>query len=106
MIHRCLIVGFVMVGALAHAGGVFWTDRGASQIKRMNFDGSGLQTIPLSGAVTSPGSNTRGLAIDTASNRIFWADNGADRLLRANFDGTASTILYTITGGNFCSSST
>ncbi|MBK8001823.1 MAG: hypothetical protein IPK15_24755 [Verrucomicrobia bacterium] len=82
------------------AGGVYWTDRGASQLKRMNFDGSNLQTILLSGSVTSPGRNLRGLAVDNVSNRIFWADNGADRLLRANLDGSGSVILHTITGGN------
>ena len=84
----------------AQAGGVYWTDRGASQLKRMDFNGSNLVTIALSGAVTSPGSNIRGIAFDESSNRIFWADNGADRLLRANADGSGSTILYTITGGN------
>lgn len=97
--RRIAVALLVVVPALAQAGGVYWSDRGASQLKRMNFDGSNLQTIPLSGAVTSPGTNIRGLAVDGVSNRIFWADNGADRLLRANFDGSASTILYTIAGG-------
>jgi hypothetical protein len=88
------------VSWLAHAGGIFWTDRGANQLKRMNFDGTSLQTISLSGAVTVPGSNTRGIAVDIVNEQIFWADNGADRLLRANFDGSSSVILHTITGGN------
>lgn len=100
MIRQQLTLGFVVLASLAHAGGVFWTDRGASQLKRMNFDGSGLQVINLSGAVTSPGSNIRGIVVDVASNRVFWADNGLDRLLRANFDGSSSSILYTVTGGN------
>jgi hypothetical protein len=90
----------VLFSAPVWAGGVYWTDRGASQLKRMSFDGSNLQTIPLSGAVTSPGSNIRGLAVDGSSNRLFWADNGLDRLLRANLDGSGSTILYTVPGGN------
>src|SRR5882672_7611591 len=90
----------VVLPSLVNAGGIYWTDRGASQLKRMNFDGSNLQTITLSGAVTSPGSNVRGIAVDGVSNRIFWADNGSARLLRANFDGSDSTILYTIAGGN------
>ena len=100
---RCRPLPFVvlLVGAThAHAGGVFWTDRGASQLKRMNFDGSNLQTILLSGAVTSPGTNMRGLAVDAAHNRIFWADNGADQLLRASLDGPGSVVLYQIAGGN------
>jgi len=90
----------LIASSLAHAGGVFWSDRGTSQLKRMNFDGSNLQVITLSGEVTSPGSNVRGIAVDVANNRIHWADNGADRLLRANMDGSSSVILHSITGGN------
>ncbi|MGI8602187.1 MAG: hypothetical protein ACR2OZ_04215 [Verrucomicrobiales bacterium] len=86
--------------SLAQAGGVYWTDRGASQLKRMNFDGTGLQTITLSGGVTVSGTNIRGIAVDVPNGRLFWADNGADRLLRANLDGSSSMILHTITGGN------
>jgi hypothetical protein len=98
--RRIVFALLVAATAVAHAGGVYWTDRGASQLKRMNFDGSNLQSIALSGAVTSPGANIRGIAVDNVNNRLFWADNGADRLLRANFDGSASTILYSIAGGN------
>ena len=101
MFSRRLALAFlVVVPATTHAGGIYWSDRGASQLKKMNFDGSNLQTITLIGAVTSPGLNIRGIAVDNVSNRVFWADNNADRLLRANFDGSASTILYTVTGGN------
>lgn len=98
--RRIVVALFVVLPPLVHAGSVYWTDRGASQLKRMNFDGSNLQTITLSGAVTSPGSNIRGIAVDNVNNRLFWADNGFDRLLRANLDGSASVILYTVTGGN------
>jgi len=95
-----LLLGVCSLGASAYAGGVFWTDRGASQLKRMNFDGTGLQVIALSGAVTSPGLNIRGIAVDVPHNRIFWADNGLDQLLRANLDGSGSVVLYTVPGGN------
>ena len=95
-----LLALLLVAPVVARAGGVYWTDRGASQLKRMNFDGSNLQTNVLSGAVTSPGTNIRGLAVDNVNNRIFWADNGNDRLLRANLDGSSSTILYTVAGGN------
>jgi hypothetical protein len=99
MCSRLAMMLFFTAATLAHAGGVYWTDRGASQLKRMQFDGTNLQTINLSGAVTSPGSNIRGIAVDVLGNRIFWADNGNDRLLRADFDGTSSTILYSTTPG-------
>ena len=94
------LVLLALLPLFTHAGGVYWTDRRASQLKRMNFDGSNLQTITLTGALTSPGINIRGLAVDSTSNQIFWADNEADRLLRANLDGTSSSILYSITGGS------
>jgi hypothetical protein len=100
MIPLRLVLGLLLATSLGHAGGVFWSDRGASQLKRMNFDGTALQTISLSGAVITPGSNIRGLAVDVVNNRMFWADNGADRLLRANFDGSSSVILHSIAGGN------
>jgi sugar lactone lactonase YvrE len=91
----------LLAGAsLAHAGGVYWTDRGADELKRMGFDGSGLQTIQLFGTVSFPGSNLRGVAVDQTGNRLFWADNGSDSLLRANLDGSDSVIVTTITGGN------
>ena len=94
------VVVWLLTLSAADAGGIYFTDRGASQLRRMNFDGTGLQTISLSGAVMSPGSNIRGLAVDTANDRLFWADNGENRLLRANFDGSSSVILHTITGGS------
>jgi hypothetical protein len=100
MLCRLHILAWVLVASLAQAGGVFWTDRGTSQLKRMNFDGANLQTIALSGVVTSAGSNIRGIAVDVTSNRVFWADNGLDRLLRANYDGSSSVVLHTITNGN------
>ena len=101
MFFRLAVVALLALPSVqASAGGVYWTDRGASQLKRMSFDGSSLQVITLSGTVTSPGSNIRGLAVDGSSNRLFWADNGLDRLLRSNFDGSGSSILYTIAGGN------
>lgn len=101
MFSRIAAVALLLFSpVLADAGGVYWTDRGASQLKRMSFDGSSLQVIALSGAVTSPGSNIRGLAVDGVSHRLFWADNGVDRLLRCNVDGSGSSVLYTIAGGN------
>lgn len=84
------------------AGGVTWTDRGASTIKRMNFDGGALVTVAISGAVSSPGTNIRGIALDPAGGRMFWADNGNDRIFRAKLDGTNSVIIASLpAGGSF-----
>lgn len=81
---------------VAWAGGVTWTDRGASQIKRMSFDGTALVTVPISGGVSSPGTNIRGIALDLAGGRMFWADNGNDRIFRAQLNGTNTTILTSL----------
>jgi hypothetical protein len=98
--HGAWLAVFATFTTQIIAGGVFWTDRGTSQLKRMNFDGTAPQTISLSGAVTTAGTNIRGIAVDISGNRIYWADNGADRLLRASFNGSASTVLHMIEGGN------
>jgi len=95
-----MLLALILTTSVLRAGGVYWSDRGASRLYRMGFDGTNLQAIGLSGTVTSPGSNVRGIAIDVESNLVFWADNGTDRLLRANLDGTSSMVLYAITGGN------
>ena len=44
MISRCLLLLFLGAASFAQAGGVFWTDRTPAQLKRMNFDGTSLQT--------------------------------------------------------------
>jgi hypothetical protein len=44
----------------------------------MEFDGSSLQTIILSGQVISAGSKVRGIALDLASEQIYWADTGGN----------------------------
>src|SRR5262245_8513343 len=99
MFSRLIAALLCAVCSVAHAGGIYWSDRGANQLKRMNFAGSNLQTVTLTGAVTTPGTNIRGIAFDGVGRRLFWADNGLDRLLRANVDGSASKILYTVPGG-------
>lgn len=94
----------LLAAALSHsqanAGGLFWTDRGASAVKRTAFDGSNSQTIALTGDITSPGSNIRGIAVHSTQQQIFWADNGSDRLLTAKFDGSGTRVLIAIAGGN------
>jgi len=94
-----LILAMILASGSLHAGGIFWSDRGAGQLKRMQFDGTDLSTLTLSGEVTSAGSNVRGITLDLVNDQIFWADNGAKLIQRANFDGSSSVILHTISGG-------
>lgn len=66
----------------------------------MGFDGRGLHPLTLSGPVTDPGTNLRGIAFDTSREEIYWADNGRDQIHRARADGSQSRILVTLVGGN------
>ncbi len=82
------------------AGGVFWSDRGASSLVVMGFHGESRRSIQLTGSVETPGRNVRGLAVDNQSEWLFWADNGSDRILRCRWDGSESAVLHAIEGGN------
>lgn len=82
----------------ALGGGVYWTDRGAGRLMRMNFDGSAPAALDLTGEFTLAGSNVRGIAVDIAGERLFWADNGSETLRTAALDGSGAKILVTLTG--------
>ena len=84
----------------ALAGGVYWTDRGAGRLMRMNFDGANSGALVLSGEFPSAGSNLRGVAVDTAANRLFWADNGSDTLRTAALDGSGAKSLLKLAGAS------
>src|SRR5688500_15318609 len=61
--------------AVAQAGGIYWTNRGASLLERSLYDGTGRATV-----LASAGTNVRGIALDLTNNLIYYADNGADIL--------------------------
>lgn len=82
------------------AGGIYWTDRGASTLMTMRFDGTALHSLALSGAVTDPGTNLRGIAVDPSREELFWADNGRDQIHRARTDGSNSRVFVSLPGGN------
>ena len=95
-----IVLALLGMVSMARAGGVYWTDRGASLIKRMSFDGTGLQTITLSHpAVQTLYSNLdtpHGLALDIPARKLYWADTGnnagtgvGDKAVsRGDFDGS------------------
>lgn len=93
---RTFLVFLTLTVSLS-AGGVYWTDRRADRLYRMQFDGSDQVEIVQTGT----GGNTRGLTLDLANSRLYWADNASDRIVRANLDGTSSSIITTIAGSSF-----
>lgn len=77
--------------ALAHAGGIYWTNRGAGLLERSLYDGKGRATV-----LSSAGANVRGLWLDLPNSRIYYCDNGADVLRRLNLDGTGATTIIAL----------
>ena len=80
----------------AHAGGIYWTNRGQSLVERSLYDGTGRTTV-----LASAGTNVRGLWLDLPNSRIYYCDNGADIVHRMNLDGTGRINLITIAAPAF-----
>lgn len=97
---RWFAASFLLFCLSVRAGGVYWTDRGTSQIRRMAFNGDGVATVSVSGALDSAGTNLRGIAVDAANNWMYWADNGSDTLRRSRLDGRECILLVEAPGGS------
>ena len=65
----------LLASTTLHAGGIYWSNRGASLLERSLYDGTGRVTV-----LSSAGATVRGLALDLTNNLIYYADNGADIL--------------------------
>lgn len=88
------VVLLVLPGSASAAGRVYWTDN-TKQLPFAALDGSGGGLLPLSGGTLS---YPRGLAIDSAANRIYWV--GESGVSVANLDGSGRANLNT-TGATF-----
>jgi len=88
----------VLPVAASAAGRVYWTDN-TMQLPFAALDGSGGGLLPLSGGTTS---FPRGVAIDSAANKIYWV--GESGVSVANLDGSGRGALNT-TGATFSSPS-
>jgi DNA-binding beta-propeller fold protein YncE len=73
----------------ARAGSIYWTDVDVDvgDIRRANFDGSGMQTL------ISNLHHPWGIGLDLVHYEMYWVDYDFGNLLRANLDGSGSTIL-------------
>lgn len=80
----------------AHAGGIYWTNRGQGLLERSLYDGTGRATV-----LSNAGANVRGLWLDLPNSRIYYCDNGADIIHRLNLDGTGRINLITLTAPAF-----
>ncbi len=66
---------------------VYVSDIGNHTIKRMNFDGSGVQTVLSS--LSSP----IGMELDLAGQKLYWSDRSPPALRRSNLDGSGAQTL-------------
>jgi hypothetical protein len=76
-------------------GKLYWADREGMRMMRGNLDGSGVETLVVSGdSVADRGDATKwcvGVTLDHAKGQIYWTQKGADnagqgRILRAGID--------------------
>jgi hypothetical protein len=74
---------------------LYWADREGMRMMRANLDGSGVETLVVSGDVTADrGDATKwcvGVAIDHARGQLYWTQKGSDnagkgRIFRAGLD--------------------
>jgi hypothetical protein len=75
-----------------HAGGIYWTNRGASLVERALYDGTGRTTV-----LASAGTNVRGIWLDLPSNQIWYCDNGGDVIYRMNLSGSSRVPVISTT---------
>jgi hypothetical protein len=77
------------------SGKLYWSDREGMRVMRCNLDGSGVETLVVTGdAAADLGDATKwcvGIAIDTQAGEIYWTQKGADnagvgRILRAGIE--------------------
>jgi len=89
---RMLLVLLVAIfaGNTALAATIFFTDRGADNIQRIEDDGTNQQVL----VVDQP--NPRGIALDVAAGKMYWTDGASDKIQRANFDGSDVEDLVTV----------
>ena len=91
----CLVIVIAVLTLAAaplSAAKVYWSDD-ALNVHRINTDGTGQQTLPVSGV-----NFIGGLAIDPVTQKLYWSESGAtDKIQRSNLDG--SGIEDVITAG-------
>ena len=64
-------------------GKVYWTEPEAERIRRVDRDGTHVETAVVARARRAPA----GLALDRAGNRMYWTDRATNRIHRADLDG-------------------
>ncbi|XP_027007977.2 low-density lipoprotein receptor-related protein 4 isoform X2 [Tachysurus fulvidraco] len=69
-------------------GKLYYTDVSLDVIRRVNLDGSGMETVVSQGLKT-----TDGLAVDWVARNMYWTDTGRNTIEVSRLDGSARKIL-------------
>eukprot|EP00067_Danio_rerio_P011062 NP_001338643.1 low-density lipoprotein receptor-related protein 4 [Danio rerio] len=67
---------------------LYYTDVSLDVIRRVNLDGSDMETVISSGLKT-----TDGLAVDWVARNMYWTDTGRNTIEVAHLDGTSRKVL-------------
>src|ERR1700754_2921123 len=79
---------------------LYWSNYDANSIERINFDGSGRQTLVANAGAAGGGPTS--LEIDVPHQKIYWLDNNTPyQIKKANFDGTGVGVFIASLG--YCS---
>jgi hypothetical protein len=74
---------------------IYWSDREGMRVMRSNFDGSGIETLVVTGTTDEDRKDAKnwnvGLAIDVEGGHVYWTRKGGDnegrgRILRAGLE--------------------
>ncbi|KAL7866880.1 hypothetical protein AOLI_G00146940 [Acnodon oligacanthus] len=69
-------------------GKLYYTDVSLDVIRRVNLDGSGMETVVSQGLKT-----TDGLAVDWVARNMYWTDTGRNTIEVSRLDGSARKVL-------------
>ena len=87
---KTILLSLLILPTLAHAGGIFWSDRptSAKAIRGCNFDRSNVRNIVALASTRDP----RGVMVDAANERLYFCD-------RVGSTATSGEINYVAISG-------
>lgn len=96
----CLAAGALVLGALAaprpvqaegvlYFGDIFNPTFSDGWLRRVNTDGTGLETL------VTTGGGLRGVSLDPGGGKVYWTNVDTDKIRRANLDGSNPEDLIT-----------
>ena len=67
---------------------IYWTDRGADKIQRINTNSSTIEDLVTRGQGVRERRGPSRIALDVADSKMYWTNQAAAKIQRANLDGS------------------